>query len=432
MGASALLIASSAYAQEAPSGPVESVTVSSSRIMSAGFNAPTPTTVLGSDFIQSQAKDTIFTTVTQLPSMMGSTGQEANVNGTSGGTNGLSSFNLFGLGTIRTLTLLDGQRFMPANVTGVPDISEFPQLLIQRVDVVTGGASASWGSDAIAGVVNFITDKKFVGFKANMSTGLSTYGDNAALLLQGAIGTSFAGGRGHFEISGEFQHEDGVQGGWRQLTCCGGRSDNSLTHGRTWFIEPTILQYASPGVQSATNPGGAPAGQPQYFVTANGQQNQLGRYGLINSGPLAGTAFGPNGTTYAFNYGTGPAGVNIATGFGGTAQGVPVRSGSASGSASTPGSVTNCIVQFCAGGEIDNQTGSGVTLASPLTRGDIYTRLSYDLTPNTEVYMTYNWSQVGTSNIPNPDMWLGSLPGIGGGTGQSNISPVALTTGIVS
>ena len=179
----------------------------------AGFNAPTPTTVLGSDFIENSAKDTIFTAVTQLPSLMGSTGVESGVNGTSGGTNGLASFNMFGLGTIRTLTLLDSQRFMPANVTGVPDISEFPQMLIQRVDVVTGGASASWGSDAIAGVVNFVTDKKFVGFKANMSTGLSTYGDNATLIPpQMALGTSFAGGRGHFEVAAvEF-----MPPGWRR------------------------------------------------------------------------------------------------------------------------------------------------------------------------------------------------------------------------
>ena len=302
VGLSALVIASAAYAQEAPSGPVESVTVSSSRIMSAGFNAPTPTTVLGTDFIRDSAKDTIFTTVTQLPSLLGSTGVESGVNGTSGGTNGLASFNMFGLGTIRTLTLLDSQRFMPANVTGVPDISEFPQILIQRVDVVTGGASASWGSDAIAGVVNFITDKKFVGFKANISSGLSTYGDNATLTAQVAMGTSFAGGRGHFEIAGEFSHMDGVEGGWAQLTCCGGRSDNSLSNGRKWFIEPTIVQYASP----TSIPNGTPGTptfcgtnnscQPQYFVTANGQQNQLGRYGLINSGPLMGTAFGLNGT----------------------------------------------------------------------------------------------------------------------------------------
>ena len=114
-----------------------------------------------------------------------------------------------------------------------------------------------------------------------------------------------------------------------------------------------------------------------------------------------------NQTTYAFNYGTGTAGVNIATGFGGTLRGGPVQKGSAQ-TARWP--VNNCIVQFCIGGELDNQTGSGVTLATPLTRGDIYTRLSYDVTPNTEVWVTYNWSQVGTSNIPNPDMWLGSLP----------------------
>src|SRR3984957_14999250 len=137
-GASALLVGSAAYAQEPAAPSIESVTVSSSRIMTAGFNAPTPTTVISSDFIQNQAKDNIFNAITQLPSLMGSTGQEANVNGTSGGTNGLSSFNLFGLGTIRTLTLMDGERFVPANVTGVSDISEFPQLLIQRVDVGTG------------------------------------------------------------------------------------------------------------------------------------------------------------------------------------------------------------------------------------------------------------------------------------------------------
>jgi iron complex outermembrane receptor protein len=407
VGASALLVASAAYAQEA-TGPIESVTVSSSRITTAGFNAPTPTTVLGNDFIEKQAKDNIFSTVVQLPSLLGSTGQQSNVNGTSGGTNGLLSFNMFGLGTTRTLTLLDGQRFAPANVTGVTDISEFPQLLIQRVDVVTGGASASWGSDAIAGVVNFVTDKKFVGFKANISTGLSTYADNATMTAQLAVGTSFAGGRGHVEFATEFSHSDGVQGGWQQLTCCGGRSTNSLSGGRTWFIEPTTLQYSSPAA--------TPAGQPQFFNTANGQQNQLGRYGIINSGPLQGIAFGPNGAPYAFNYGTGTAGVNTATGFGGTQQGVPAHNGSAG----TPGTVNNCIVQFCIGGELDNQTGSGVTLEFPLTRGNVYTRASYDLTPNTEVFMTLNWSEVGSSNIPNPDMWLGALPGISGGTGQSN------------
>ena len=406
VGASALLIASSAYAQEASSADIESVTVSSSRITTGGFNAPTPTTVLGSDFITDQAKDTIFTAVTQLPSMMGSTGVESGVNGTSGGTNGLASFNMFGLGTIRTLTLLDGERFMPANVTGVPDISEFPQLLIQRVDVVTGGASASWGSDAVGGVVNFITDKKFEGFKANFSSGLSTYGDNATATFQAAAGTSFAGGRGHIEVSAEFSHMDGVQGGWQQLSCCGGALTNSLSGGRTWFTEPTILEY---GATSGAN--GPAAGQPMYVVAAGGQQNQLGRYGLINAGPLQGLAFGLNGTTYNFNYGVGPNGL----------QGVPAKN--------SAGNVTNCVVQFCIGGETDGNTGSGVTLATPLTRGDIYTRVSYDLTPNAELFLTFNWSQVGTSNIPNPDAWLSALPGFGANTVGQDQQPVGIQCG---
>ena len=71
-----------------------------------------------------------------------------------------------------TLTLLDGQRVVPANVTGIPDISQFPQLLVTRVDVVTGGASASYGSDAVGGVVNFITEKHFEGFKAQAQGGI--------------------------------------------------------------------------------------------------------------------------------------------------------------------------------------------------------------------------------------------------------------------
>ena len=75
-----------------------------------------------------------------------------------------------------------------ANVTGVPDISLFPQLLIKRVDVVTGGASASYGSDAVGGVVNFITDKHFEGFKANVQGGITTYGDDKQVLFQVAVG----------------------------------------------------------------------------------------------------------------------------------------------------------------------------------------------------------------------------------------------------
>src|SRR5580658_3015166 len=162
---------------------VENVVVTSTRITTAGFNAPTPTTVVDQQFLENQAEPNVFDAIIELPSLLGSQTMSLTTNGTSGGSGSLSAFSLLGLGTIRTLTLIDGERVVPANVTGIADVSEFPQLLVQRVDVVTGGASASWGSDAVGGVVNFVTDKNFVGFKANVQGGISTYGDDASGLI---------------------------------------------------------------------------------------------------------------------------------------------------------------------------------------------------------------------------------------------------------
>jgi len=392
-GASALLVASAAYAQEPG---VESVTVSSSRIMNTGMTAPTPTTVLSTSFIESQAKDNVFNMITQLPSMMGSTGVQSGVNGTSGGGNGLASFNMFGLGTIRTLTLLDGQRYIPANVTGVNDINQFPQMLIQRVDVVTGGASASWGSDAMSGVVNFITDKKYTGFKANISTGISDYNDNATLTVGAAAGTSFAGGRGHFTVSVDYSHSDGVEGDWKKLACCGNSLTEALGHGRTWYTAPTTMTYSSPAA--------TPAGQPQYFNTGYAVPNQIARTGMINSGPLMGIVFNPDGTTYRRDYGVGLTGV----------AGVPNRDGSLTAS----GTVANCVAIYCIGGDLSTIQGSGGTMATPITRGNIYARLSYDLTPDWNLWTTVSMSEEQTSNNPNSAEWRSAMPGISGGAGQ--------------
>src|SRR5690349_3991173 len=171
----AMMISAPAFAQQAAQQEVESVVSSSSRIMSSGFDAPTPTTVINADELVNQANTNVFTTVTQLPSLMGSTGSSVGNGGSSNGVNGLSALNIRGLGTQRNLIMIDGERVIPTSAQGVVDISQFPSLLLQRVDVVTGGASASWGSDAVSGVVNFVFDKKFEGFKLNVNGGITTY-----------------------------------------------------------------------------------------------------------------------------------------------------------------------------------------------------------------------------------------------------------------
>ncbi len=186
------------------------IVVTGTRITSRGFTAPTPTTMVTSDDLTKTAQPNIFTSVAQLPSLQGSTGVATGTFSTSSGQQGLSSFSLRGLGAIRTLTLLDGQRVVGANVTGVPDISQFPQLLIQRVDIVNGGASTSYGSDAVGGVVNVVTDKRFEGFKTRVQGGITTYGDDGQFLLGAAAGHSLFDDRLHLEGSVEYDHENGV------------------------------------------------------------------------------------------------------------------------------------------------------------------------------------------------------------------------------
>ncbi len=356
-----LAISTVAHAAETakPATDTSEVIVTGSRITSRGFTQPIPTTTLTPLEIAKAAQPNLYNTIAQLPSLQGSTGRVVWNNSTSSGMQGLSSFSLRGLGPIRTLTLIDGQRMTPANVTGVVDVSQFPQLLIKRVDVVTGGASASYGSDAIGGVVNFITDKTFVGTKFNVEVGQSTYGDDKNITLQGAWGGKFLNDRLHVEVSGEYGKEDGIESG-------GFGAGKSAT-GRKWFQSPVF--QVRPIAQSND-------GKPQYLYVTQAQNYQYALYGLITSGPLQGTALGANGTPYKFQYGSG---------------GVPTGTGA----------VTNCINAFCVGGDLSGVIGQGSTYVPALNRGVAYTRVAYDLNDDTHAYFTMNLAKVESQNTPN-------------------------------
>jgi iron complex outermembrane receptor protein len=359
------LSAGGAMAQEG----VEQVVVSSTRLQSAGFDSPTPTTVVSAADLEAQAKPSVFDAIIQLPALQGSTGVGYNTGSTTTGLIGLSALGLRGLSPLRTLVLLDSQRVVGGNFNGVVDVSQMPQMLIQRVDVVTGGASASWGSDAVAGVINFITDKKFEGFKMNAQAGLSTYGDAGNTLLQMAAGSSFAGGRGHFEVSGEYAYNDGLL---PQYPVGQQHTAQPNIGGRTIARQSGNFSYTS---DSAT-----PAGQPRSIYGALAQGTTSAAYGLITSGPKAFTTFTAGGTAIPYDLagnctvsGAGTLSGNV----GGTCFGTPQNPGD-----------QNDSHQFTQG------------LYDPLTRGDIYARVSYDLTPTTEVYATLNYGISRTQNTP--------------------------------
>ena len=104
----------------------------------------------------------------------------------------------------RTLVLVDGRRLVPNTATGLVDLNAIPTSLIERVEVVTGGASAAWGSDAVAGVPNFILKKTIEGFEASLQYGQSQRHDQREKSASLAWGTPYAGGRGQFMIAGEY------------------------------------------------------------------------------------------------------------------------------------------------------------------------------------------------------------------------------------
>jgi len=180
-GASTIVLAalfsleSTAYAQ-APTAQVEEIVVTGSRTVRDGSRTPTPITVVSAEDLQSLSARNIVEGLQALPSLAGTS--STNTTRATAAQNYVGSFlNLRGLGAGRTLTLLDGRRLSPSGTDGAADFNVIPQDLIERIDIITGGASAAYGSDAVAGVVNVILDTDFTGVKGVIQGGISDRGD---------------------------------------------------------------------------------------------------------------------------------------------------------------------------------------------------------------------------------------------------------------
>src|SRR5579871_6760836 len=178
-GASTLAFPAFAQAQAAAGGqnPTASeVVVTGSRVIQNGNNSPTPVTVVTPDALQNVHPTTLIDALNDLPVFSGSRTQQSNPVGSGiagAGSPASNQLNLRNLGPLRTLILFDGQRVAPTTITNIVDVDIIPQMLIQRVDIVTGGVSAVYGSDAVIGVVNFIPDKSFDGVKIQAQAGQS-------------------------------------------------------------------------------------------------------------------------------------------------------------------------------------------------------------------------------------------------------------------
>ena len=166
--ASALSLAGAAKADT-----VETVVVTGSRIPQVGLTATSPVTSLGQKDIKLDGANSIGNLLSTLPSVVND-GDGQTVNN---GSVGVATIDLRNLGTKRTLVLVDGKRLVAADASLNVDTNQIPATMIDRIEVLTGGASAVYGSDAVAGVVNIILKKDFQGIEADSQASLTDHGD---------------------------------------------------------------------------------------------------------------------------------------------------------------------------------------------------------------------------------------------------------------
>lgn len=193
------------------------IVVTGSRIRRPNLESPLPVTSVGGEEFFETGNVSIGDKLAELPSIA-STVTQANSTRFLGGA-GLNLLDLRGLGPVRTLVLVNGRRHVGGDilVTGVvPDVNTIPTDLIERVDVVTGGNSAVYGSDAIAGVVNFILKDDYKGFMVRGQAGRSSYGDASSYFISGLAGADFADGRGNVALNVEYARRDQAFGDHRK------------------------------------------------------------------------------------------------------------------------------------------------------------------------------------------------------------------------
>jgi outer membrane receptor protein involved in Fe transport len=208
--------------------PEADIVVTGSRIArDPNIGAPAPIISVTAEELQRSGTADVVDTLRDIPALSTSTSTDASIDGVFSQAVGQSILNLRGLGSNRTLVLVNGRRHV-SGVAGAQavDINSIPTALIERVETLTGGASSVYGADAVTGVVNFVLRDDYEGLQGNIQSGISSEGD--AWRINGDLtwGANFADGRGNITISGEYARNDEVQFGDRGFSRDNGIADD--------------------------------------------------------------------------------------------------------------------------------------------------------------------------------------------------------------
>jgi outer membrane receptor protein involved in Fe transport len=345
------LCASIATAQEPGQRPggLEEITVTGSRITRDGMSSPTPITAITAEDMQMMAPGQFIDSLDYLPPFFMNDAPDTAASKSQSA--GAANVNLRGLGANRTLVLLDGRRMVPSNRLGAVDINLFPEAMVERVEVVTGGASAVYGTDAVAGIVNFILKDDFEGFDVHTQVGATDRDDGENKEVSVAYGTSI-GERGHLMVSGEWFDAHKIE----------------TLEGRDWFQHWGLIQNPGPGPRDLVRP------DVVSYTYTNG--------GLINS-TLAGVGTGADRIPTAIHrYEFLPDG-SAQTFVPGNLIGASPATGPR---VSTPGGTYGTHQIANGGSGWDAVTDRGGSLVPDTERGSLFAHYAFDVSDTTTLY----------------------------------------------
>jgi outer membrane receptor protein involved in Fe transport len=453
IGSSALMAgltmaASSAYAQDSA---VSEVVVTGSRIAKRDFTSSSPIVTVGTQQLESTSNIAIEATLNKLPQFTASAnlmgvgpGGSGDIQPTAVNAVGISTASLRGLGPNRNLVLLDGRRLTPVNGLGVVDLNSVPSAAIDHIEVITGGASAVYGADAIAGVVNFILKKDFQGVDMDVQYGGAQAGDDKEFKASLLVGTNFADDKGNVMLGVEHYTRSPTYFNNRDFYSRG--YDDPSTASNAFFM-PGAGYVAGFGLP------GAPTGCPDPAV-------QNAQFGAPGAGSSLACGFGfPPGSTGAFVF-SGPFateflfnGEGAGSGLRGSADTTTMFPNGGPGASLTLGNINtttgnylstwgNSVVQQhiydTSGGQnyggsvTDQQTqlksvDRNLYLLSPLSRWSAYSAAHYDFNENLSVFVNANFTSTSTRTrqVPAPAVfgWGVLIPFDGTADGNAGVNP---------
>ena len=328
--AAALCVSAAAFGADASTAgsgdALAAIVVTGSLITDPNHISSSPIVITSADDVKKTGAVTLESALNQLPQFSPS-GTAANGGQ---GTGGHATVNLHGLGANRNLVLLDGRRLPPADIYGDVDINLIPDSILSSVQTITGGASAVYGSDAMSGVVNFITLKDFEGIAADAQYGNSMKSDAGQFSVSTAFGTKFGGDRGHLLVSIGNTHRQGLSGSSRPFYD---------------FVTPSGYIGQGTFVPSPTN-----------LPNQTAVNNLFASYGVAT--PVSNTlnlGFNDNGTLFT-----------------------------QTGAKNYLGPTTGDYALL--GGNVRMPVGPQTVIINPLDRKSIFTKVDYELTPSVTAY----------------------------------------------